>query len=71
METVLSEGLPDEPGVRRIVKVTVRTSDAQGQLYLEPDVSLEGWVTSLPEGMSAQEIMDLYCDLYRGLASFE
>lgn len=36
MEAVLSEELPDEPGIRRIVKVTVRTSDAQGQLYLEP-----------------------------------
>ena len=62
MEAVLSEGLPDEPGVRRIVKVTVRTSDAQGQLYLEPEVSLEGWVTSLPESVSAQDIMNLYCD---------
>jgi len=62
MEAVLSEDLPDEPGVRRIVKVTVRTSDAQGQLYLEPEVSLEGWVTSLPESVSAQEIINLYCD---------
>ena len=46
----LSEDLPD---VRRIVKVTVRTSDAQGQLYLEPEVSLEGWVTSLPASMAS------------------
>ncbi|WP_348694065.1 IS1380 family transposase, partial [Stutzerimonas balearica] len=63
MEAVLSEDLPDEPGVRRIVKVTVRTSDAQGQLYLEPEVSFEGWVTSLPASVaSAQQVMDLYCD---------
>jgi len=63
MEAVLSEDLPNEPGVRRIVKVTVRTSDAQGQLYLEPEVSLEGWITSLPASVAnAQQIMDLYCD---------
>jgi len=49
MEAVLSENLSDEPGLRQIVKVTVRTSDAGGQLYLEPEVSLEGWITSLPE----------------------
>lgn len=63
MEAVLSEELPDEPGIRRIVKVTVRTSDAQGQLYLEPEVSLEGWVTSLPVGVASnQQVIDLYCD---------
>jgi len=42
MEAVRPEELPDEPGLRRIVKVTVRTSDASGQLHLEPDASLEG-----------------------------
>ena len=63
MEAVLSEELPDEPGIRRIVKVTVRTSDAQGQLYLEPDVRLEGWVTSLPVSVASnQQVIDLYCD---------
>lgn len=63
MEALLSEELPDEPGVRRIVNVTVRTSDAQGQLYLEPEVSLEGWITSLPASMASdQQIMELYCD---------
>jgi hypothetical protein len=61
MEAVLSEDLPDEPGLRRIAKVTVRTSDASGQLYLEPDVSLEGWITSLPaEAVSDQQLMALY-----------
>ena len=63
MEAVLSEELPDEPGLRRIVKVTVRTSDASGQLYLEPDVSIEGWITSLPADMaSEQQVMALYSD---------
>lgn len=63
MEAVLSEELPNEPGVRRIVKVTVRTCDPQGQLYLEPEVSLEGWTTSLPASVAdAQQVMDLYRD---------
>ena len=63
MEALLSEELPDEPGVRRIVKVTVRNSDAQGQLYLEPEVSLEGWITSLSSGVASdQQVIDLYCD---------
>jgi hypothetical protein len=63
MEAVLSEELPDEPGVRRIVKVTVRTSDARGQLYLEPEVSLEGWITSLPAHVAdEQRVMALYRD---------
>ena len=63
MEAVLSEELPEEPGVRRIVKVTVRTSDPQGQLFLEPEVSLEGWVTSLPASVADnQQVIDLYCD---------
>lgn len=63
MEAILSEELPDEPGVRRIVKVTVRTSDARGQLYLEPEVSLEGWITSLPAHVAdEQRVMALYRD---------
>jgi hypothetical protein len=63
MEAVLSEALPDEPRLRRIVKVTVRTSDAGGQLYLEPKVSLEGWITSLPaDEFSDQHVMALCND---------
>lgn len=63
MEAVLSEELPDEPGLRRIVRVTVRTSDASNQLYLEPDVSVKGWITSLPAAVaSEQQIMALYSD---------
>lgn len=46
-----------------IVKVTVRTSNATGQLYLEPDASLEGWITSLPADIASdQQIMALYSD---------
>lgn len=63
MEAVLSETIPDEPGLRRIVKVTVRTSNAAGQLYLEPEVSPEGWITSLPaEVAGGQQVMALYSD---------
>lgn len=63
MEALISEALPDEPGVRRIVKVTVRTSDPSGQMFLEPEVSLEGWLTSLPEHLADdQAVIDLYKD---------
>jgi hypothetical protein len=60
MEAVLSEDLPDEPWLSRIVKVTARNGDASGQVYLEPDVSREGWITSLPaEIVSEQQVMAL------------
>lgn len=63
MAAVLSEDLLDVPGLRRIVKVTGRTSDAQGQLYLKSDISLEGWVVPLPASITSdQQIMVLYCD---------
>lgn len=63
MEALISEELPDEPGVRLIVKVTVRTSDPSGQMLLEPEVSIEGWLTSLPEHLADdQAVIDLYKD---------
>lgn len=63
MEAVLSEELRDEPDLRRIVKVTVRTSHAGDQLYLEPEVSLEGWITSLAaDVVNDPQIMALYSD---------
>lgn len=55
MEALLSDELPDEPGVRRIVKVTVRTCDPAGQLFLESEVRLEGWITSLPTAVADDE----------------
>jgi len=62
METLVSEPL-DGTGDRLIVKVTVRQSDAEGQLFLEPEVSLEGWTTSLPSEIADEAtVMALYRD---------
>jgi hypothetical protein len=62
METLLSEGL-DGTDDRLIVKVTVRHSDSTGQLFLEPEVSLEGWTTSLkPDAADYAKVMALYQD---------
>ena len=47
MKAVFSQQLDDAASTRRVVKVTVRHSDAQGQLFLEPTISIEGWLTSL------------------------
>jgi hypothetical protein len=62
METLASEPL-DGTADRLIVKVTVRQSDAKGQLFLEPEISLEGWTTSLkPEVADNATVIDLYRD---------
>lgn len=62
METLVSEPL-DGTGDRLIVKVTVRQSDAKGQMFLEPEVSLEGWTTSLSSEIADEAtVMALYCD---------
>jgi hypothetical protein len=62
METLVSEPL-DGTADRLIVKVTVRHSDAKGQLFLEPEISLEGWTTSLkPEVVDNATVIDLYRD---------
>jgi hypothetical protein len=42
----------------RIVRVTERTTDRQGQFLLEPDITLEGWWTNLD--LSANKVIDLY-----------
>lgn len=44
----------------RVMKVTERTSHANGQLYLEPEIELEGWWASID--CTAQQVIDLYAD---------
>ncbi|MFT5705958.1 MAG: hypothetical protein ACI9ES_000228 [Oceanospirillaceae bacterium] len=34
--------------VRSVIKVTVRHSNAKGQLFFGPQISVEGWFTTLP-----------------------
>jgi hypothetical protein len=68
METIFSEPMEDEAGVRRVIRVTARYSDAAGQLFLEPQVTVEGWITSLsPEQASDTQVIALY----RGHATSE
>ena len=46
---------------RRIVRVTVRTIDRDGNRLLVPDITLEGWWTSLPEALVDEEqVIALY-----------
>lgn len=48
---------------RRVVSVTERTIDKHGDKLLVPEITLEGWWTSLGEVMCPDEkIIALYCD---------
>ena len=48
--------------VRRIIRIIERTIDKKGQTLLIPDVTLEGWWTSLGEEYDTETIIDLYRD---------
>jgi hypothetical protein len=41
--------LPSSPTLRRVLRLTERTIDARGQHLIEPQLSLEGWSTRLPQ----------------------
>jgi hypothetical protein len=43
---------------KRIVRVTERTIDKNGQFLLAPDITLEGWWTDL--AMAAEDVIELY-----------
>lgn len=63
MEAVFSEVLDEEPPVRRVIKVTVRQSDAKGQLFLDPEINVEGWLTTLSSAVANDcALIQLYCD---------
>tara|TARA_R110000868_G_C10881300_1_gene762973 strand:+ start:156 stop:1460 length:1305 start_codon:yes stop_codon:yes gene_type:complete len=63
MEAIFSEVLDEEAYTRRVVKVTVRMSNRHGQLFLEPQIELEGWMTSLPPKVADDKtIIKLYRD---------
>jgi hypothetical protein len=51
----------DRP-VRRVLRLIERTIDKHGQALLVPDLTLEGWTTSLPGSLDAQAIIALYAD---------
>ncbi|WMT47474.1 MAG: IS1380 family transposase [Acidithiobacillus caldus] len=48
--------------VRRILRLTERTTLANGQSLLMPEYTLEGWDTTLPESFDPQTILSLYAD---------
>ena len=63
MVAVFSEALDEEHYVRRVIKVVVRQSNAKGQLFLEPEIEVEGWLTTLSADLiDDHALIQLYCD---------
>jgi hypothetical protein len=48
--------------VRRVLRLIERTIDKRGQTLLVPELTLEGWTTSLPGTLDAQDVIALYAD---------
>ena len=48
--------------VRRVLRLTWRSIDKRGQVLLVPELTLEGWTTSLPAHIDAKAIIALYAD---------
>lgn len=53
-------GVKQELNCRRVIRVTERTIDKKGQFLLEPEITLEGWWTSL--NLPGEKIIALYQD---------
>ena len=51
-----------ERPVRRVLRLIQRTIDKRGQALLVPELTLEGWTTSLPMNLDAQAVIALYAD---------
>lgn len=51
-----------EVAVRRVLRLTERSSLANGQVLLLPETTLEGWDTTLPAEISSQAVIALYAD---------
>ena len=48
--------------VRRVLRLIERRIDKRGQALIVPELTLEGWTTSLPASLSAMQIIALYAD---------
>jgi hypothetical protein len=60
-EQVHIEGI--ERPLRRVLQLVERTIDAKGQHLIEPQLTLQGWTTSLPaRQFAAATIIELYAD---------
>jgi hypothetical protein len=53
-----ADGIERVVTLRRVMRVIERTTDKKGQMFLVPEIELEGWWTSLT--LSDQEIIELY-----------
>ena len=59
-QPVVVEGV--QRPVRRVLRLIERSIDKRGQVLLVPELTLEGWTTSLPAKVSAGDIIALYAD---------
>ena len=59
-QSVAIEGV--ERPVRRVLRLIERSIDKRGQVLIAPELTLEGWTTSLPASFSAKDIIALYAD---------
>jgi len=48
--------------VRRVLRLIERSIDKHGQVLLVPELTLQGWTTSLPVSFDAESIIALYAD---------
>ena len=48
--------------MRRVLRLTERSIDKHGQVLLEPELTLEGWTTSLPARIQPAQVIALYAD---------
>jgi hypothetical protein len=51
-----------ERPVRRVLRLVERTIGAAGQHLIMPEHELDGWTTTLPAQLGAQQVIDLYAD---------
>jgi hypothetical protein len=59
-QAVAIEGI--ERPVRQVLRLIERSIDKRGQALIAPELTLEGWTTSLPASFSTGEIIALYAD---------
>lgn len=59
-QLVVVEGV--QRPVRRVLRLIERSIDQRGQVLIVPELTLEGWTTSLPASFSANDIISLYAD---------
>ncbi len=59
-QPVVVEGV--QRPMRRVLRLIERSIDNRGQVLIVPELTLEGWTTSLPATLSAGDIIALYAD---------